>query len=355
MSPFVVKPVRAVFNPETCRAGDTNMLNVGIVGLGFMGRTHFKAWQALAPDAKIVAVCEANPDVVAGINVASGNLEEEPSSISLEGIDVYNDLAEMLEKAELDAVSITLPTHLHPDFTVTALEKGVHVLCEKPMALTVDECDRMIDAASKAGKTLTVAQCIRFWPEYVWLKEVLDSKMYGEIKAADFFRLSSPPGWGDSSWFSDTAKSGGVAMDLHIHDVDFVRYVFGAPLDINVEGASFDNGCQGHVRTSFNYGESPLVSAVASWMMAEPFGFRMGYRIICDSATIDYDSSEAQPLRVYCADGNVVQPELPEGDGYTGEVRHFAELISGSDVKPVTTCEDARESVRLTLDIREKA
>jgi predicted dehydrogenase len=334
--------------------GETHMLNVGIVGLGFMGRTHLKAWQELGTEARVAAVCESNPDAIAGIGVAAGNLEKEPSSATLEGVEVYNDFGEMIEQADLDAVSITLPTHMHPEFTVRALEKGLHVLCEKPMALTLEECDRMIEAASKAGKTLMVAHCIRFWPEYIWLKHAIDTRAYGEVRVADFYRLGTAPGWGDASWFSDPGKSGGVTMDLHIHDVDFVRYVFGAPSDVSVEGACFENGCPGHVRTSFNYGDGRLVSATGSWMMAESCGFRMGYRVICDSATIEFDSQEEEPLRVYNAGADVVQPELPEGDGYTGEVRHFAELISGSNQEPVITCEDARESVCLALSIQER-
>ena len=114
-------------------------------------------------------------------------------------------------------VDVCLPTDLHAEVTVAALEAGKHVLCEKPMALTVAECDRMVAAAKASGRFLMIAHCIRFWPEYIALKEIVDSGQYGKVTSALFRRISGLPKW--SEWFPNPQRSGGAILDLHIHDV----------------------------------------------------------------------------------------------------------------------------------------
>ena len=97
------------------------------------------------------------------------------------------------------------------------------------MALTVTDCDRMIQAARKSGKILQIGHCVRFWPEYAKAKEIVDSGKYGRVVAAMFQRLGAAPGWSVDNWFINEKRSGGVALDLHIHDTDYVQYLFGMP------------------------------------------------------------------------------------------------------------------------------
>lgn len=318
------------------------MIRVGIIGMGFMGRMHLRNWQA-QDDVKIVAVCDAQP-----INTEStgGNMDT-GDSIDLEGISIYTDTRDMLADEELDVVSITLPTFLHKSISIQCLEAGVNVLCEKPMALNVDDCDVMIAAAEASGKQLMVAHCIRFWPEYVWIKETLDSGKFGRIIAADLSRLSIPPGWGAGSWFTDTSKSGGIALDLHIHDLDFLQYLFGVPSKVHPLVANLENGVPGHLITQLEYPEGPVVSATASWMMPKSFGFRMSYEIVFEKAVATFDGKE---LRVYPDEGDSYIPELITGDGYLREISYFCDLISGNNPDIVITPEQAKESVRISLE-----
>ena len=123
------------------------MIRAGVIGMGFMGGVHLRHWQALT-DADAAAVCDANP----GFGAAKGNIDTGSDELDLEGVAIYQDIAEMLGSESLDAVSIALPTHLHRDVTIQCLEAGVHVLCEKPMALTIEDCDAMVAAAKAAGK-----------------------------------------------------------------------------------------------------------------------------------------------------------------------------------------------------------
>ena len=325
------------------------MIKVGVIGLGFMGGVHLRNWQAIA-GAKVVAVCDANP--VLG-QATRGNLDVSPDRLNLEGVAIYTEIREMLALQELDAVSITLPTHLHKIISIQCLEAGLHVLCEKPMALNVEDCEAMIDAANKAGKHLMVAHCIRFWPVYEWAKKTIESQEYGNVLAADFSRLTYAPSWDNGGWLSDPAKSGGIAQDLHIHDLDFIQHLFGAPQEILSVVSKFENGVPGHVMTALDYGDGRAISATASWMMPKSFGFQMAFKIICEKAALVFDSMAENSLKVYSSEGEISLPEVNDGDGYKGEIEYFFSLISGKNIEVMITPEQARESVRMALETLE--
>ncbi|MDP4884087.1 MAG: Gfo/Idh/MocA family oxidoreductase [Opitutales bacterium] len=316
-------------------------MRVGIIGLGFMGGMHFNAWQQVE-GARVAAVCTRSPVTE---QAKQGNIAGDSDQLNLDGVAIYTDLAEMLAQENLDAVSITLPTYLHKDVSIQCLQAGVHVLCEKPMALNVKDCQAMTDAAMTAGKQLVIAHCIRFWPQYAWLKQVVDAKTYGNVLVAEFERLTYAPKW--STWLADTEKSGGIALDLHIHDLDFIQYVFGTPQAIRSEQSRNENGAPMHVQSSLDYGEDLTVSATASWQMPESFGFKMAFRIVFDSATVIFDS---QTLKVIPAEGDSFEPEIPAGDGYSAEVKYFAECISGTTTQEIITPAQATESVRMALE-----
>jgi predicted dehydrogenase len=321
-------------------------MNVGIIGMGFMGGVHLRNWQAL-DGAQVVAVCDANP--IAGA-ATQGNLDVSSDTLNLDGVAIYTDVGEMLASEKLDAVSITLPTHLHKAISIQCLEAGVHVLCEKPMALNVSDCDDMLAAANKAGKHLMVGHCIRFWPVYVWAKKAIDDGGYGKVLAADFSRLTYAPAWDDAGWLSDPAKSGGIALDLHIHDLDFIQHLFGIPQTIKSFVSKLENGVPGHVLTALDYANNCTISATAGWTLPESFGFQMTFRIVCEKAAFVFDSMAKNELTVYLSDGEVITPELDESDGYKGEIEYFSQLVSGTNTETTITPEQARESVRMALE-----
>lgn len=322
------------------------MLKVGVVGFGFMGRIHFRCWQA-RNDAQVVAVCDANPNIKEDTQRAVGNIDGAASAIDFSGIELFTDFDAMLEKAGLDAISLTLPTFLHAEFSARALSRGVHVLCEKPMALTAADCERMVTAAEETGKILQIGHCLRFWPEYAKAKELVDSGAYGKVLAATFQRLGSPPGWSLDNWFADEQRSGGMALDLHIHDTDFVQYLFGMPKAVCSHGAKGSQGQLVHIVTQYVYGEDQVVTAEGGWGMMPGFGFEMSFNLVMEKATIVYDLTRDPALRVCPAEGEVFTPEVPEGDGYVRQIEHFAKSVQGQAVPEVITLAQSRDSVKI--------
>ena len=329
------------------------MVRVGIVGLGFMGNMHFKCYKA-TKQAEVIAVCDADEDRLKGTG-AAGNIPGAEEPLDLTGVEQYRDFDKMLSEAELDAVSITLPTYMHRDFTIKALKAGLNVLCEKPMALNPQLCEEMIGAAEKSGKILQVGHCVRFWPEYAKTKEIIDSGKYGKVKAATFQRLSLTPTWSWNNWLMAEAKSGGALMDLHIHDSDFVQYVFGMPKAVYTRCTNGPSGAYDHVVTQYLYDDNCVITAEGGWIMTPSFGFEMSFNIILEKATIVFDCTREPAFKVCPPQGDAFTPEVEQGDGWSLEITHFVKAVSGQKVPEIITPVQSLDSVKLTSAEKQSA
>jgi len=326
------------------------MIRVGIAGFGFMGRMHYQKWRMI-PGARVVAVQDIAIEEVRKKLTVKGNVAGAARRVDFDRLQLFSDFDEMIADADLDAVSITVPTFLHADLTVRALAAGLHVLCEKPMALTVAQCDRMIAEARQRRRILQVAHCIRFWPEYVKAREIVKSGKYGKVLAAGFRRFASTPAWVAGNWFADERRSGGMALDLHIHDTDFIQYLFGMPKAV----VSTTGGNGRYIETQYLYGRDMCVSAEGGWVMAPSFGFEMSFNIALERAAIQYDIRR-KPVFCLCAAGDKpVVPRIESGDGYSREIEHFAGLIEGKRIPLVITPMQSRESIRIVLAERKSA
>jgi len=323
------------------------MLRVGIVGFGFMGRMHYKCWSQ-RPDAQVVAICDSNPRLQEDIQKSVGNIDGAAQGIDLSKLRLFSTYDEMLAAKAVDVVSITLPTHLHPEFAIKALKAGLNVLCEKPMALDVAGCKRMIEAAKKARRTLQIGHCVRFWPEYAVAKEIIDSGQYGKIRSAMLQRLSSAPTWSIDGWLADEKRSGGVVLDLHIHDTDYVQYLMGIPRAVRSFAVNVPRTKSAlHVVTHYLYGDDRLITAEGGWGMMPSFGFEMSFNILLEKATLVYDCTRTPALRVCPVSGAAFTPQVPAGDGYARQIDHFVRTVRGEKVPPVTSLKESMNSVRI--------
>jgi predicted dehydrogenase len=322
------------------------MLKVGIVGFGFMGQTHYKCWKKIK-DAKVVAICDVNPNIEEDTKRAVGNIGDGQEEVDFSSLNVYTDFEKMLSKENLDAVSITLPTYLHPETSIKALAAGVNVMCEKPMALTAKACEGMIAEAKRSGKIMQIGHCVRFWPEYAKAKEIIDSGEYGKVIAGTFQRLGAAPTWSIDNWFLDEKRSGGVALDLHIHDTDYVQYLFGMPKAVCSVGAKGLGGGLLHISTQYLYDNDTAITAEGGWGMMPAFGFEMSFNIVLEKATLVYDLTRDPAFRVCPAEGEAFTPDVEKSDGWFLQIAHFARAVSGKKVKEITTLEQSMNSVKI--------
>ena len=333
-----------------------------------MGKMHFKCYKDI-DDAHLIAICDEDESKLKGASGTAGNIEGTEEPLDLTGIELYTDFDKMLAEAKLDAVSITLPTYMHRDFTIKALEARINVLCEKPMAMDETQCQDMIAAAEKSGKVLQIGHCIRFWPEYAKTKQLIDSGQYGRPLAASFRRLSATPTWSWDNWLMGGAKSGGALMDLHIHDADFVQYLFGMPRAVSTHAVKGPSGDFDHVVTQYIYSTVPgtpdggrltaddekVVTAEGGWMMVPSFGFEMSFNIILERATIVFDSARKPAFKVCPAEGEPFTPQLEAGDGWLLEIAHFIKAVSGQKVPQILTPAQSLNSIKLVLAEKESA
>lgn len=330
------------------------MLKIGIVGFGFMGQTHYKCWKKVE-GAQVAAICDVNPNIEEDTKRAVGNIGDGQEEVDFSSLNVYSDFDEMLAKVNLDAVSITLPTFLHPEISIKALAAGVNVMCEKPMALTTKKCEGMIAEAKSSGKVLQIGHCVRFWPEYAKAKEIIDSGEYGKVIAGTFQRLGAAPTWSIDNWFLDEKRSGGVALDLHIHDTDYVQYLFGMPKAVCSVGAKGPGGGLLHISTQYIYDNDTAITAEGGWGMTPSFGFEMSFNIVLEKATLVYDLTRDPAFRVCPAEGDAFTPEVEKSDGWFLQIAHFAKAVRGEKVAEITTLEQSMNSVKIVEAEKESA
>ena len=192
------------------------MTRVGIVGIGFMGMVHYLSYKKLA-GAEVVALCEQEEKRLAGDwTDIRGNFGPQGEQMDLSGIATSTSVEDLIANPDVDLVDITLPPALHADFAVKALEAGKHVFCEKPMALNVTDCDRMLAAAEASGRQLLIGHVLPFFPEYAWALRAIESGQHGRLLGGSFARVISNPTWLNNFWVAD--QVGGPMLDLHVHD-----------------------------------------------------------------------------------------------------------------------------------------
>lgn len=321
------------------------MLRIGLIGLGFMGNTHLENYVRLeqeGQDIQVVALCDMDPGKLQGPATA-GNIETVGGAIDFSRFNKYTSVADMLANEHLDAVDITLPTFLHEPISVQCLNHGLHVLCEKPMALTPEACDNMVAAAEKNGKQLLIGQCLRFWPAYVRLKEAIDNGEFGAVTNAYFFRGGSTPTWGP--WLLQKEKSGGALMDMHVHDADMVYWLFGMPEAVSAVGRNVVTG-SGYdlVSAHYRYASGQVVNAQCDWTLQGDFGFDMTYRVNFERGNIVFKDGV---VRINPNDGTGYAAELPEDLGYYFQLKHFVEKIGAGLPVETAAGRDTRGTIAI--------
>jgi predicted dehydrogenase len=309
-------------------------INIAVAGLGFMGVTHLRAYQQIK-NARIVAVCDSTRLPVNGfLRGVNGNIQNSADIQFGAKVKVYLAFDELLADADVELVDLCTPTKFHPAQAIAALQAGKHVLCEKPLAQNAADAQKIFSVAAASEKFLMPAMCMRFWPGWSWLKKVVREKNYGEVRAANFRRVTAKPAWGRAG-----THFGGALLDLHIHDTDFINFLFGRPAAVFSSGVTDQNGNVDHVVTQYFYQAGPAVHAEGSWLL--PDGFNMSFALHCARATIDFDWARAgEALRLHEVGKKTRTIKLKKTDGYHEEIRYFVDCVSHGERPTIVTPQD---------------
>ncbi|MBE5749452.1 MAG: Gfo/Idh/MocA family oxidoreductase [Clostridiales bacterium] len=321
-------------------------VRIGILGCNYMGKMHADCYSNIE-GVDVVAVADINEETVRKVAESCG-------------AKAFTDAKELIDTVELDAIDICLPTFLHTEYAVKAMDKVPYVFIEKPVALNMEQCNTLLEKQKATGAEVQVGQVIRFWDEYAFLKKVVDSGEYGKVVNASFKRISPSPNWSSKGWIKNSKLSGGAIVDLHIHDVDFMLYLFGTPKTKNFIKNTIGEH-NSYVTTICNY-EDFCVSVEATWYLPPSYPFNMYYRVVFEKAVVEYDRGK---LTVY-DDNGAFCPSLEkssetlkgfkggnvsEQGGYINELKYFTDRIRLKEKVERATLSSAVNSLEFILDL----
>ena len=300
-----------------------------------MGITHLRAYQRLR-NVRIVAVCDSSRAPVNGlIDGVNGNLGDS-SALRLDaGVKSYRHFSDLIADETVDLVDICTPTALHPTQVLAAMRaRRSTSFVKKPLAQNAGDVRKLLSAVNGAGNFLMPAMCMRFWPGWAEMKKIVSEKTYGPVLAANFRRVSAKPAWSKAG-----VHAGGALYDLHIHDTDFVNYLFGRPQKVFSTGITDAQGNIDHVVTQYIYPGGPAVHAEGSWLLTE--GFNMAFTLHCERATIDFDLGRGGGALQIARAGRTQRMLKPTGaDGYSAEIRYFVNCVARGEKPSVVTAHD---------------
>lgn len=326
------------------------MVRVGLVGLGGMGTVHHSNYQHIS-DAQVVA--------------ATGNSEKDKENAKEWGLILYKTVEEMIEGENLDVVDICTPTFLHKEHVMAALKMGKPVICEKPLALKIEDAHEIINEAKAKNLNIYVGQVLRFFKEYQALTQVIKSGEYGRVLDGHFVRLSARPRWNQGGWMFEKEKSGQVPFDLHIHDLDYLVSVFGPPKDFSyVAAGDFidpDNENQSfkeHFRFDYDFGEFHI-SAEAAWYNAD-YPWTAEYRVYFEEAVMENKAGKVvayqfdKEPRVFDTEEKIKIPtgiNVPPTGVYLEELSHFIDCVKRGEASDKIKTGELLTVIKILSDI----
>lgn len=327
------------------------MVNVGIIGIGFMGVTHFKALQEVE-GAQVAAISTRDAQKLSGDwRSIKGNFGDGGGQHDVSKIARYAQWEELLADESIDLVDVCLPTHLHRDVCIAALKAGKHVLVEKPISLALEDADAMIAAANEADRMLMVGQVLRFFPAFAEARALVHSGEFGALRGAHLKRIIAAPTWAADDHFEDISKSGGPAIDLHIHDTDFVSYLAGVPQWVRSCGLTTAQGAVTYLQTQYGYEDgTPCITCQSGALAMPGLKFEHGFDIYLEKATLQFNNLfTGDDIWLYPADGEkqIVKPQRP--DAFVAQLQHAVDCLSSGTPSKLIAATIARQSLALCL------
>ena len=254
------------------------MVGIGIVGIGFMGMIHYLG-ASRVPGAKVVAISTRDPKKRAGDwTTIQGNFGPRGEQMDLTGVATYEKFEDLLADPNVQLVDLCVPNADHAPMAIAALKAGKDVLVEKPIALSLEDAEAMVQTARATGRKLMVAHVLPFHGEWAYVADAVRDGRFGKVLAANFYRVISKPDW--SAGIADAELSGGPAIDLHIHDTHFIGLLFGKPARVSSRGV-VDQGVVVHLQTTYEFDDpnAPVVACTSGALSQSGRPFAHGFEI----------------------------------------------------------------------------
>jgi predicted dehydrogenase len=320
------------------------MINVALIGAGGMGRVHLRCYRN-NPDARVVAICDVSaPQLREAGEIALSKNPAVPDPMSLAGVTIYDRYEELLRDERVRLVDVCLPTPLHAPVVMAALEAGTDVFCEKPLGLTVEQCQAMLRSWRASGRQMTVGHSLRYMPQYTVAHELMASGKYGRAVYARFHRSGGLPVGSFNNWLVRGSDSGGVALDLHVHDIDVAHWWFGAEHTVQAQGIVRDDLVL-KVDSSWQYaGQGPLVHLHAGWDISGGLPFRFAFYVMMERGSVAYDSEvDRSAVRLYEPGAPMRQVPFADTSPNQLQVNDIVEALqTGRRIERVTPEDGAR-------------
>jgi UDP-N-acetylglucosamine 3-dehydrogenase len=325
-------------------------LRIAVLGAGFMGGTHARAYRTL-DGVEVATIC------------ASSAKRAEPLARELE-TEWTSDLERVLGDSSIDAVDICLPTPQHREATEAALRAGKHVLLEKPLALEMEDAEAIVRAAAESDRTVMIAHVLRFWPEYVELKRIIDTGELGAPVFVNAVRRQPAPDWTDGG--PRGHLSGGSLHDMLIHDFDAANWVLGSPETAFATGrynAANEAVDQAQVLVTYTDGAAALIDGGS--MMPESYPFTSRFEVLCERGAVEYHfraggrsfevGEPTNQLTVYRNDGEPELVSVEQTDPYVNECAYFVDCLRDGTTPERSSPGTALEAMRLSVAAQRSA
>jgi UDP-N-acetylglucosamine 3-dehydrogenase len=309
-------------------------VRIGVIGAGFIGAVHLSAY-ANVPEVEVVGVADALPEIAA-------------TGAALVGARAYSSYEDLIAAEEVDVVDVCLPTSYHRDLALRVARDGKHLILEKPIARNLEDAEAIIEAFDGSSKRLFVGHVVRFFPEYVRIKEMIEAGELGTIGVARTSRRSPfLTGWND--WYADWRMSGGVLLDLVIHDFDFLRWSLGEVQRVYARGVlgreynrldyalvtlRFEGGAIAHVEGQWGY----------------PGAFNYSIEVAGSRAMVTTDSAGPEPVHLLggAKDTGESLDFMLGKSTFQTELEHFIHCAATGE-EPIVDARDAYEALRIGL------
>ncbi|MFO1062580.1 MAG: Gfo/Idh/MocA family oxidoreductase [Pirellulales bacterium] len=338
------------------------MLRVGLVGVGFMGWIHYLAYRR-SNQAKLVAFASRDAAKRAGDwSTIRGNFGPPGEKIPLDGLNAVESLDDLLADPDIDLIDVCLPPHMHVETVCKSLAAGKHVLCEKPLGLNTEECDRILEAAASAGRMVLTAQVLPYMGQYQYVYRKLSDLGLGKPIGGHFKRVISPPDWIPDFYEAD--KVGGPLIDLMVHDAHFVRLTLGNPKRVACI-AEMKDGVVKFCHSLLQF-DDPRIAVSISGGVSNQSGrpFTHGFEMQFEKGTVQFelaaltDGLDVMPLKILTSSGQVVRPQLQAADdidAFRQEIDDAASSIASGHIEPRLSSVIARDAIHICRCLQESA